>query len=126
MSEDAKELTETLSRREHLAEQVLINKQAVIDNDRQRNRNREGLNQIKKSEDKKMWMHIGDMFIKLPTPTVKQVIEKEQNELTDSIEEARRTMKIKARELEKIEGTNNLAGFDLGAISSQELYNINK
>ncbi|KAF1805818.1 hypothetical protein V8B55DRAFT_1433989 [Mucor lusitanicus] len=72
----ASQIEQTLAAKEHLAEEILINKQAVIDFDRKRNSNREALSSLKKTKDKKTWTFFGDMFIKLPTENTKALIEK--------------------------------------------------
>ncbi|KAI8083250.1 uncharacterized protein B0P05DRAFT_536697 [Gilbertella persicaria] len=72
----ANQIEQTLAEKEHLAEEIFINKQAVIDYDRKRNSNREALSQIKKTQDEKLWTFFGDMFIKLPTENVKTLIQK--------------------------------------------------
>ncbi|KAL7327203.1 hypothetical protein PS15p_209431 [Mucor circinelloides] len=72
----ANQIEQTLAAKEHLAEEILINKQAVIDFDRKRNSNREALSKLRKTTDKKTWTFFGDMFIKLPTDKTKVLIEK--------------------------------------------------
>ncbi|KAL7327204.1 hypothetical protein PS15p_209431 [Mucor circinelloides] len=45
----ANQIEQTLAAKEHLAEEILINKQAVIDFDRKRNSNREALSKLRKT-----------------------------------------------------------------------------
>ncbi|KAI8640961.1 hypothetical protein BD408DRAFT_223466 [Parasitella parasitica] len=72
----ANQIEKTLAAKEHLAEEILVNKQAVVDYDRKRNSNREALSSLKKTHDTKTWTFFGDMFIKLPTEKTKALIEK--------------------------------------------------
>lgn len=50
----------------------------------------------------------------------------EQNELSEKIDTARATIKNKTQVLEKMEGKDRLKGFDLKAISSDDLYGITR
>ncbi|KAI9247481.1 p53 and DNA damage-regulated protein 1-like protein [Phascolomyces articulosus] len=126
MAQVANEIEKVLANRERLADEILINKQAVIDYDRRRNGNREGLNQLNKGKiknDKKVWMMAGgDLFIRLPTKEAKDYIEKDQNQLTEKIDTARTIMK---QNVKKLEGYD-MKGFDLKSITSDDLYGITK
>ncbi|KAL1935592.1 hypothetical protein VTP01DRAFT_4732 [Rhizomucor pusillus] len=42
-------LEQAFVEREHISEDILLNKQAIIDNDRRRNGNREALNYLRKN-----------------------------------------------------------------------------
>lgn len=123
----ASQLEQVFAERERIADEILTNKQAVIDYDRRRNSNREGLRQFKHLlTDKKAWINMGNMFIKLPVEDAKKHIEREQNELSEKIDTARATIKNKTQVLEKMEGKDRLKGFDLKAISSDDLYGITR
>ncbi|KAG2224387.1 hypothetical protein INT45_002926, partial [Circinella minor] len=115
-----------LADRERLADEIFMNKQAVIDHDRKRNANREGINQLtrgKLKNEKKVWiMTGGDMFIKLPVKDAKDYIEKDQKVLTEKIDLSRKTMK---ENVQKLEGYD-MKGFDLKSITSEDLYDITK
>ncbi|CAG8569019.1 11052_t:CDS:2 [Funneliformis caledonium] len=111
-----------LSEHERLAEDILTNKQLIIDYDRTRNTNREALNILKKEplkSQKKVWVNLGEFFIKLEKDNVKSYIEKEISSLRD-------TIKQKTTELEKSETgeISKMKGFELQGISASDLYNI--
>ncbi|KAF0472039.1 p53 and DNA damage-regulated protein 1 [Gigaspora margarita] len=118
-----------LAERERIAEDILTNKQLIIDYDRTRNANREALNKLKKEKDeKKVWVNLGEFFIKMDKNNVKTYIEKDQESLDSGISSLRETVKEKMAELEKLEtGDDKISkGFKLRGISSDELYNITK
>ncbi|KAI8970517.1 hypothetical protein BDB01DRAFT_855375 [Pilobolus umbonatus] len=119
------QIEQTLATKEHLAEELLINKQAVIDFDRKRNSNREALTQIRKNakDEKKLWTFFGDMFIKLPTQSVKELIEDDQKNLDEKINMARDTMKKNAALISQIEGKDDMHGFNLKGMTATDLYN---
>ncbi|KAI7875149.1 hypothetical protein K492DRAFT_199415 [Lichtheimia hyalospora FSU 10163] len=77
----ASQLEQAFAERERIADEILTNKQAVIDYDRRRNSNREGLRQFKNLRSgkflyKKAWINMGNMFIKLPVEDAKTHIER--------------------------------------------------
>ncbi|KAI9300994.1 p53 and DNA damage-regulated protein 1-like protein [Cunninghamella echinulata] len=126
-SKVVEQIEELFAQREHLAEDIIINKQTVVDLDRKRNGNREGLNQIKKNlkdKEKKVWLNFGDMFIRLPTNDAQEIIEQDQNTLNEKIDQSRKIIKEKANELQQLEGKKGMQGFDLEGMTAKELYNI--
>ncbi|ORX88714.1 hypothetical protein K493DRAFT_306404 [Basidiobolus meristosporus CBS 931.73] len=115
--------------REQLAEDILTDRQLIIDYDRRRNTNREALNNLKKAPaPKKVWMNLGDMFVKFETEKVKDLIRQDQDKLDSEINEIRDGLKVKARQLDVLEGGDGTktAGFDLKSVSGEELYGITK
>ncbi|KAI9473923.1 MAG: hypothetical protein EXX96DRAFT_621551 [Benjaminiella poitrasii] len=123
MASVADQIEKTLAEKEHLAEEILINKQAVIDYDRKRNSNREALTQLKKIDDKKTWTFFGDMFVKLPTEDAKSLIERDQKLLDEKIDTARGIMKQNTIAIQEMEGKNDVHGFNLKGITATDLYN---
>ncbi|KAF9933617.1 p53 and DNA damage-regulated protein 1 [Linnemannia zychae] len=53
---------------------------------------------------KKVWVNLGDLFIKLPKENVETMIKKDQSTLDEEISDIRETMKQKVVELEQLEG----------------------
>ncbi|SAM09324.1 hypothetical protein [Absidia glauca] len=117
MTSVGNQIEQLFAKKEHLAEEVIVNKQTLIDYDRKRNSNRESLNQLKKNlkDEKKVWLNFGDMFIRLPTDEAQQVIERDQKTLTEKIDETRKVVKDNMMELERLEGKKRMQGFDLEA-----------
>jgi len=100
-----------------------------VDYDRTRNTNREALTKLKKepvNSQKKVWVNLGDFFIKLEKDNVKTYIEKDQKNLEKEISSLRDTMKQKTIELEKLETgeIKKMKGFELRGITANDLYNI--
>ncbi|KAI1317521.1 p53 and DNA damage-regulated protein 1 [Mortierella claussenii] len=100
------ELLSNFQKRELVAEEILTNKELIVDYDRRRNSNREALTKLKKdlASEKKVWVNLGDMFIKMPKENVETMIKKDQATLDAEIADIRETMKEKVVELEKLEG----------------------
>ncbi|KAF9081736.1 hypothetical protein BGX23_000515 [Mortierella sp. AD031] len=53
---------------------------------------------------KKVWINLGDMFVKMPKDSVEKMIKKDQTTLDEEISEIREAMKQKVVELEQLEG----------------------
>ncbi|KAF9173114.1 p53 and DNA damage-regulated protein 1 [Mortierella sp. AD011] len=100
------ELLSNFQKRELVAEEILTNKELIVDYDRRRNSNREALSKLKKelTQEKKVWVNMGDMFVKLPKQNVETMIKKDQETLDSEISDIRELMKEKVVELEKLEG----------------------
>lgn len=64
---------------EAAAEEVISDRQEIITLDRRRNTNREALRQLAtegKASDSRMWICVGNMFLRMPGGFVKESIEK--------------------------------------------------
>ncbi|PRP86048.1 hypothetical protein PROFUN_05819 [Planoprotostelium fungivorum] len=102
---------QNLMKAEVLAEDILIDKQQLIDLDRRRNTNREALRQITDAkkrplaqQEKKTWLCMRDIFILLPTDTAESFISKDQKMLDEKINTTRDELKHKTSKLSQIEG----------------------
>ncbi|ORZ20925.1 hypothetical protein BCR41DRAFT_350572 [Lobosporangium transversale] len=100
------ELLSNFQKREIIAEEILTNKELIVDYDRRRNSNREALSKLKKelSSEKKVWVNLGDLFVKMPKQNIETMIRKDQETLDSEITDIREAMKEKVVELEKLEG----------------------
>merc|ERR1712196_201610 len=88
-----------------VAEELLTAEQQVVDLDRRRNKNREALGAIRRSEvcSSKVWMCHGDFFIKTGIGDAKNDLESEQKTLDAEISRLREEVKLKASEVAKME-----------------------
>ncbi|GAB5585321.1 hypothetical protein Unana1_00221 [Umbelopsis nana] len=146
------DLVQELAKRETLAEDILTDKQLIIDSDRKRNTNREALTNIRKKLvdgrlpakvlidceakmtydesliEQKLWINIGDMFIKLPKKDIQNMIEEDQKKLDQEIERRRNMVKKRALKLDQLEqlqpNGRQLAGYDLQGLKASDLYHI--
>ncbi|KAJ2960806.1 hypothetical protein NQZ79_g3798 [Umbelopsis isabellina] len=120
------ELIQELAKKETLAEDILTDKQLIVDSDRKRNTNREALTNIRKklNNEKKLWINMGDMFIKLPKEDVKNMIEEDQKKLDEEIESRRDMVRQKVMKLDKLDNGQQTSGFDLQGLKASDIYNI--
>ncbi|XP_009214628.1 p53 and DNA damage-regulated protein 1 isoform X3 [Papio anubis] len=74
---------------------------------------------------KQMWKDVmvcfGNMFIKMPHPETKEMIEKDQDHLDKEIEKLRKQLKVKVNRLFEAQGKPELKGFNLNPLNQDEL-----
>uniref|UniRef100_A0A8D1ZX25 p53 and DNA damage-regulated protein 1 n=1 Tax=Sus scrofa TaxID=9823 RepID=A0A8D1ZX25_PIG len=63
----------------------------------------------------------GNMFIKMPHPETKEMIEKDQDHLNKEIERLRKQLKVKVNRLFEAQGKPELKGFNLSPLNQDEL-----
>ncbi|KAI8083814.1 hypothetical protein BDF21DRAFT_492713 [Thamnidium elegans] len=126
MSSIANEIEQTLAMKEHLAEEILINKQAIADFEKKIQTNAKALQHVEKGLEKKSWTFFGDMFIKLPTKKTQELIENEQDLLEEKIEISKQVIQKDRLRLQQLESKKDLHGFNLTGMTATDMYNNNK
>ncbi|KAF5906134.1 p53 and DNA damage-regulated protein 1, partial [Clarias magur] len=104
---------ELLMEVEVAAEDVLSDKQQIVELDARRNRNREATNALKTSSDDeapsfifvtgKVKVCFGNMFIKFPKENTKSMIQKDQEQLEQEINDLRKGLKAKVNRLNDLQ-----------------------
>ncbi|XP_045119193.1 p53 and DNA damage-regulated protein 1-like isoform X2 [Portunus trituberculatus] len=111
---------------EAAAEDILSDRQEIITLDRRRNTNREALRQLAgdggagKAGDSRMWICVGNMFLRMPTGFVKNSIEKEQKHLDSEINNLRNSLHTKVNLLNDLEHKQATVGTSLKPLSPEE------
>ncbi|MBN3309070.1 p53 and DNA damage-regulated protein 1 [Amia ocellicauda] len=126
--DETQKVLQYLTEVEEAAEDVLADKQQIVDLDVKRNRNREALAALHRDRDEadKVKVCFGNMFIKLPRTTTKQMIQKDQEQLDKEINDLRKRLKAKVNRLNELQGKPELTGYNLSPLSTEELKSINK
>lgn len=130
---------------EQVAEEILTDRQTIIDYDRKRNANRESLRDLRKSDEKKTWIAMGNTFFKLEKTAVESMIQKgmlhfvsmkcvmygmkaiiqtnfpDQKKLDTAINELRDNLKQKVDKVRDIEEKPALKGFNLKPLNPDEM-----
>lgn len=60
---------------ERVADQILMNKQEIVELDKRRQGNREALNELKRTKDQSSWTSVGCILVKLKKETAVQMLE---------------------------------------------------
>ena len=116
-----------LAEAEHLAEDILMEKQHIIDYDRRRNLNREAINAMKNGslqKVRKIWVNFGDVFIELPKARTFDIVTTEQKELDKSIDDSRQDLKVKMEKLLELQGEQLSPGFKLKSLNNTDDINF--
>ncbi|KAM9068539.1 p53 and DNA damage-regulated protein 1 isoform X2 [Sarcophilus harrisii] len=109
------------------SERVLRYLSEIVDLDLKRNQNREALRALQRdpSPSDKVMVCFGNMFIKLPRPRTKDMIQKDQEHLDEEIEKLRKQLKKKVNRLLEAQGKPELRGFNLKPLSQEEMRALN-
>ncbi|KAM3877533.1 p53 and DNA damage-regulated protein 1 [Diretmus argenteus] len=127
MDAESNRVLEHLTEVEEAAEDVLTNKQQIVDLDTKRNRNREALNALRHDmpDSEKVKICFGNMFIKFPKSKTREMIQKDQEQLDKEINDLRKGLKAKVNRLNEIQGKPELSGYNLSPLSGDEIKSIN-
>ncbi|XP_028854762.1 p53 and DNA damage-regulated protein 1 [Denticeps clupeoides] len=127
MDVDSQRVLQHLAEVEEAAEDVLADRQQIVDLDKKRNRNREALNSLRGGSFRKdkVMVCFGNMFIKFPKEDTKRMIEKDQEQLDKEVDDLRKRLKAKVNHLYDLEGKPELKGYNLSPLTSEEMKSIN-
>ena len=117
---------------EEAAEEVLSDKQEIVDLDRKRCQNREAIRAMSHlnhagaattttSSSSSQWLAMGNCFFKLPQDKAKTLLQKDQDRLDVEINTLRSNLKPKVNNLRDKEGQPELKGHGLKALDRHEI-----
>ncbi|XP_076462164.1 p53 and DNA damage-regulated protein 1-like [Babylonia areolata] len=123
---NSQQLLEHLTHIEGAAEDILADKHKLVDLDRHRNQTREAMRILQKGKtDKKQWMCLGNMFIKMEKKSASRFLEKDFDHTSQEIGRTRTELKPKMNHLRDLEHKEELKGFNLNPLSKDEVTAIN-
>lgn len=76
MNEANRQIIELLRNTERVADQVLQNKSEIIELDKRRQNTREAIRNLGKNEDRKVWITIGPILVKMEKPKATELLKK--------------------------------------------------
>ncbi|XP_050393451.1 p53 and DNA damage-regulated protein 1 [Patella vulgata] len=115
-------IVENLAQIEEVAEDILADKQHLIEFDLRRNKTREALRCLQKDKTaKKSWMCVGNMFIKMPRVTAISMLEKDFSQLENEIKDTRNELKPKVDKLRDLQNQDGVKGFGLQPLNREEV-----
>ena len=110
---------------EEAAEEVLSDKQEIVDLDRKRCQNREAIRamdqHLNHASSSSQWLAMGNCFFKLPKDKAKTLLQKDQDRLDTQINILRSNLKPKVNNLRDKEGQPELKGHGLKALDRNEI-----
>lgn len=72
----------------------------------------------------KPWVCFGNMFIKLPNGNVQAMLQQDQKNLDEEVSRLRKELKPKVSKLHELEGLPEVKGFDLIALTKDDLQSL--
>lgn len=75
MVEDQR-IFEIIFKNEKVCDQILVNKQELVNWDKKRQGNREAMRELRKSKDKQVWITVGSMLVELERQKAIDVLSK--------------------------------------------------
>lgn len=116
---------QTLKQSENLGEEVLADQQQIVELDKRRQATREAIRAVRREKEaRKMWVMMGDEFVKVEKGTLQDWLESDQSVLDKEIDSVRDGLKEKVQALKRLEGEEIPRGFFLNSMSKDELSNI--
>lgn len=76
MNEANRQIIELLRNTERVADQVLQNKTEIIELDKRRQSTREAIRNLSKNDDRKVWITIGPILVKMEKPKATELLKK--------------------------------------------------
>lgn len=76
MNESSRKVVEILRNSERFADQVLQNKQEIVELDKRRQSTREAIRDLGKNEDKKIWITVGPILVKMEKQKASDLLNK--------------------------------------------------
>ncbi|XP_065065141.1 p53 and DNA damage-regulated protein 1-like [Rhopilema esculentum] len=122
--EKTSKVLDRMSKIEALGEEVLTDKQQLVDLDRKKNKNREAINALKKtrnSNESKSWLCIGNTFFRFEDDLIANTLKEDQKELEKEIQSIRNGITGKVSDLHQLEGQKDVKGFSLASLSAEDL-----
>lgn len=130
---DTNRLLVHLSELELAAQDLLEERQSVVDLDRKRNQTREARTAVRKVikdktplDSNKTWVCYGNTFIKMKNDCVVQMLDDSHKKLDEDIKSTRDGLKAKLNKVRDVEGKSKAAGFNLTALSKEEQASLHK
>ncbi|XP_054712693.1 p53 and DNA damage-regulated protein 1-like isoform X2 [Uloborus diversus] len=123
--ENSLEYIDYVSQLEEAGQDILIDKERIIDYSRRNNALREGKRALQSELKKdrptsKTWLCFGNMFIKCHTTKALTIVEKDEKMIEDEINSLRDNLKVKVDNLRKLEGKSEHK-FNLTPLSKEEM-----
>ncbi|KAG8194579.1 hypothetical protein JTE90_013317 [Oedothorax gibbosus] len=130
MTREANNCLEYLSKLEEVAEDILIDKEQIVNLNRRSNALREAkralqANMKKDGSSSKTWMCFGNMFIKCPKEKALGIVESDQVVIDDEIKTLRDNLKPKVENMRNLEGKPE-SRFNLKPLTKDELNAMKK
>ncbi|KAH8253908.1 hypothetical protein KR032_007534 [Drosophila birchii] len=111
---------ELITQTEELADKILANKQELKAMDKRRQDTRQAMRLITKSEDKKVWITIGSMLVKVQREKALELLKKDQEQIELQINLMYSDQKVLVNKHRDLEFKSPFSGTHLKALERKE------
>ncbi|KAH8375434.1 uncharacterized protein LOC110181061 [Drosophila serrata] len=111
---------ELITETEELADKILSNKQELQAMDKRRQDTRQAMRLINKSEDKKCWITIGSMLVKVQREKALELLKKDQEQIEQQINLMYSEQKVLVNKHRDLEFKSPYSGTHLKALDKKE------
>ncbi|XP_069672160.1 p53 and DNA damage-regulated protein 1-like isoform X2 [Periplaneta americana] len=113
---------EYLEQMEQMGEEIICDRQEIVDLDRRRNQTREALRALHGiPAESKTWLTLGSLLIKMPTDKAQNLLQRDQQQLDTQINMLRSDLKVKVNKLREMEYQPPVPGIMLTPLSRSEM-----
>lgn len=131
MPRDPSQVMHYIAELEEMAEDILTDKQQIVDLDFRRNKNREAIRSLSNTGkstgvEAKSWICFSNTFVKMPQEKAKALLIGDQEQLDKEINNLRTNLKSKVFKMRELEGKPELKGFQLQPLSREEMAAVNQ
>ncbi|XP_037715005.1 uncharacterized protein LOC119550416 [Drosophila subpulchrella] len=111
---------EIITKTEELADKIMANKQELTVMDKRRQETREALRLMEKSEDKKVWITIGSMLVKMEKEKALDLLKKDQHQIEQQINLIYSDQKLLVNKHRDLEFKSPFSGTNLKPLGKKE------
>ncbi|XP_016928201.2 p53 and DNA damage-regulated protein 1 [Drosophila suzukii] len=111
---------EIITKTEELADKIMANKQELTVMDKRRQETREALRLMEKSEDKKVWITIGSMLVKMEKEKALYLLKKDQHQIEQQINLIYSDQKLLVNKHRDLEFKSPFSGTNLKPLEKKE------
>ncbi|KAH8314476.1 p53 and DNA damage-regulated protein 1 [Drosophila kikkawai] len=111
---------ELITKTEELADKILSNKLELKAMDKRRQDTRQAMRLINKSEDKKVWITIGSMLVKVQREKALELLKKDQDQIEQQINLMYSEQKVLVNKHRDLEFKSPYSGTHLKALEKKE------
>ncbi|XP_034653618.1 uncharacterized protein LOC117891904 [Drosophila subobscura] len=112
---------ELITKTEELADKILANKHELTVLDKRRQATREALRLVEKSEEKKAWITIGSMLVKMSKDKAVELLKKDQQQIDTEINLIYSQQKVLVNKHRDLEFKSPFSGTNIKALYRHEI-----
>ncbi|CAL8087793.1 unnamed protein product [Calicophoron daubneyi] len=124
---DQQKVIEHLEQIEEIGELILAKQEQCVSCDRSRQKTREAIQALRNPESgEKQWACLAGQFFRLPRDSLRKALQDDMKVYDSEIEKTRKDLKDDINHLHELEDKRKLQGFDLIALSKEDVVSMDR